>query len=325
MTRLTGFLAVLTIVDQMKREAARRMFELDPSAEGLKFQLHTRWVRNMLKPHDFTFGPVINPFPVFWLVLDGSREIEIAGKRHWVGEGDLVVYTPGIPYKLVPASSGGLFHYLSLGCEAKIGPFGLHEVYPLPEITSDADRGDLEALAVHWRQLLDRFERLGDALRSREETPLSGLLPDPSTSVLLLRLQETLHRWFAECLTLLRRRIPEHTLKLDPRIVRACVYIREHVHESIRLEDLAAYVYVSPSHFNYLFRRSLGLPPAEYLRNYRIQHAKELLIRTALPIGEISARVGYDGQSQFSRAFRKAEGKGPLAYRREWRQREPGV
>ncbi|MEF3306858.1 AraC family transcriptional regulator [Paenibacillus sp. GYB003] len=301
------------------------MFELDPSAEGLKFQLHTRWVRNMLKPRDFTFGPVINPFPVFWLVLDGSREIEIAGKRYRVGEGDLVVYTPGIPYRLVPASSGGLFHYLSLGCEAKIGPFGLHEVYPLPEITSDADKRDLEALAMHWRQLLDRFERLGDALRNREGTPWSGLLPDPSTSVLLLRLQETLYRWFAECLALLRRRIPEHTLKLDPRIVRACVYIREHVHESIRLEDLASQVYVSPSHFNYLFRRSLGLPPAEYLRKYRIQHAKELLILTNLPIGEISARVGYDGQSQFSRAFRKAEGKGPLAYRREWQQREPGV
>ncbi|WP_158606989.1 AraC family transcriptional regulator [Paenibacillus ginsengarvi] len=300
------------------------MFELDSNAEGLKFQLHIRWVRNMLKPRDFTFGPVINPFPVFWLVLDGSREIEIAEKRYRVAKGDIVVFTPGIPYRLVPATAGGLFHYMSLGCEAKIGPFGLHEVYPLPAITSDMERCELEALACEWRQLLDRFERLGESIPIREGVAVSDLLPDPATSILLLKLQEALYGWFAKVLALLQSHIPEHTRTLDQRVLRACVYIREHVHEMIRLDDLAAHVYLSPSHFNYLFRRALGLPPAEYLRHYRIQHAKELLIRTSLPIGEISARVGYDGQSQFSRAFRKAEGKGPMAYRREWQLREPG-
>lgn len=299
------------------------MFELSANAEGLKFRLQARWARNMLKPRDFAFGPANNPFPVYWIILDGSREVEIAGERYTVGPGDFVVYPPGVPYQLPPAGSGGLFHYLSLGCEAKIGPFGLYELYPLPVISRPAHREALKALTELWLQLIARFDELADQLQSQGKTNPDSLLPDPAMSVQVLRLQETLHRWFAELFMLLKPRMPKQTVEMDRRIVKACVYIRENCHRTIQTDDLAAHVYLSPSHFNYLFRRSLGVPPAEYLRSYRIQLAKELLTQTSMPIHEIAARVGYVGQSQFSRAFRKAERKSPLEYRMEWQRSEP--
>jgi transcriptional regulator GlxA family with amidase domain len=71
--------------------------------------------------------------------------------------------------------------------------------------------------------------------------------------------------------------------------------MQEHVRESVLLEQLAAHVYVSPSHFSSLFRRALGVPPAHYLRKLRIRQAKELLLCTSLSVGEISQRVGYAG------------------------------
>lgn len=291
---------------------------MDSNDQSLKLQLNPRWVRNMYRPFDFVFGPVSNPFPVFWIVLKGTRYIEIGDHIHSIKEGDLVVFPPGIPYRLVPATSSEPIHYLSLGCEAKIGPFGIHELYALPEVSSQIGKDKANTLIQTWFRLVDRYIHTVKVLHEDGINQTTNLLPMVSASIAMLDLKETLHCWFADFLRLMQPQIPEHTWNMDNRIAKACIYLRENAHKNIRLEDVASHVYLSQSHFIYLFRKSLGQPPAEYLRNYRIQWSKELLVQTSHPISEISNRVGYADQSQFSRAFRKVEGIGPLAYRLTW-------
>jgi AraC-like DNA-binding protein len=289
----------------------------------LRLQLHLQWVRSMLKPDEFSFGPVINPFPVFWVVLEGTREIEVAGNRYRISPGNLILFPQGVPYRLDSDTSGECFHYLSLGCDVNLGPFALTEVHPIPLITTDHGPKELEALIQRWKRLVERFEQLTINTSTLAKTISPMSLPDVQRSIAWLKVQKSLHQWFIEYLALHEPYIPETAHKLDTRIMEACVYIREHVHEAIRLEDLASHVHLSPSYFNYLFRRTLGLPPIEYLRNYRIQLGKELLIRTHLTVNEISLRVGYHDQSQFSRAFRKMVERSPLAYRTAWQRGEP--
>jgi AraC-like DNA-binding protein len=282
----------------------------------------------MDKPHDFAFGPVVNPLPVFWLVLAGSRCVQIDGEAVPVREGDLVVFSPGSCYGLPAAEPGRPIRYLSLACHVKVGPFDCHDLYPYPRVTSLPGGAAVESLARSWTELVTLCGQGGEKLGSGGEARPLGTgavgVPNLSASIALLRTQGTLQTWFAHVLTLLQPHLPDHPLAIDERIVEACLYMQEHVRESVLLEQLAAHVYLSPSHFSSLFRRALGVPPAHYLRKLRIRQAKELLLCTSLAVGEISQRVGYAELNEFSRAFRRDVGQSPKAYRQDGRMNSLG-
>ena len=60
----------------------------------------------------------------------------------------------------------------------------------------------------------------------------------------------------------------------------------------------------------------MGRPPQEFLLNYRMSKAAELLKLTSLSVGDIANAVGYANQLHFSRAFKNIYGESP----RSWRQ-----
>ena len=73
---------------------------------------------------------------------------------------------------------------------------------------------------------------------------------------------------------------------------------------------------MSKSYFLRLFRRSMGTTPYNYLVNFRITQAKELLVLTDHSVSEIAQKVGFGDASNFSTRFAKATGQSPLQYRK---------
>ena len=65
-----------------------------------------------------------------------------------------------------------------------------------------------------------------------------------------------------------------------------------------------------------LFRRYMGTTPYNYLVNFRITQAKELLVLTDHSVSEIAQKVGFGDASNFSTRFAKATGQSPLQYRK---------
>ncbi|HHP7244253.1 MAG TPA: helix-turn-helix transcriptional regulator, partial [Elainellaceae cyanobacterium] len=63
------------------------------------------------------------------------------------------------------------------------------------------------------------------------------------------------------------------------------------------------------------FRQVLGTTAFDYLREHRMQHARELLATRALSIVEVSRAVGYASETSFSAAFKKRFGVPPTIYR----------
>lgn len=59
----------------------------------------------------------------------------------------------------------------------------------------------------------------------------------------------------------------------------------------------------------------VGMPPGEYIRLIRLNHAKKLLRQTDLTITEIAYQCGFSSQSLFSRTFSAKEGVSPSVYR----------
>lgn len=81
-------------------------------------------------------------------------------------------------------------------------------------------------------------------------------------------------------------------------------------------DELAARVACSRSTLNERFARLLGRAPMSYLGEWRLHLAAELLRETTLGVGAVAARVGYEAEPAFNRAFKRAMGKPPA----QWRQ-----
>ena len=101
----------------------------------------------------------------------------------------------------------------------------------------------------------------------------------------------------------------------DYYIKEAIHYMEQNFQNNITIEDIAAVCGINRSYFGKIFKNSTGRSPQEFLMNYRMVKATELLKLTSLSIADIGSAVGYENQLHFSRAFKNVYGISP----REWR------
>lgn len=88
---------------------------------------------------------------------------------------------------------------------------------------------------------------------------------------------------------------------------------------SIKVEELAAHVLMSTSHFNRLFKQHFAVTPYKYLMRVRLMAACDLLATTSLPVAAISSRTGFYDASHLTNEFRREHGLSPSEYRTRFR------
>lgn len=99
-------------------------------------------------------------------------------------------------------------------------------------------------------------------------------------------------------------------------------YIEEHYSEEIQLNELALVAHVSSSYLSTKFKKEKGISFSEYLIQFRMEKAAEIMRQQKLPMSEIAAMVGYQDYAQFSKMFKKQKGKSPMQYFRSiWENR----
>lgn len=102
----------------------------------------------------------------------------------------------------------------------------------------------------------------------------------------------------------------------DKRVGRALALIHENPSRDWTMELLADEVALSRSAFFERFDRLIGMPPMQYLTQWRMQVAANLLRQSHLPIASIALEAGYDSEAAFSRAFKRQVGIPPARWRR---------
>ena len=100
-------------------------------------------------------------------------------------------------------------------------------------------------------------------------------------------------------------------------IKEAMNYIEQNFQNDISIEDIAGVCGINRSYLGKNFSKNSvwDIHPQEFLMNYRMIKATELLKLTSLSIADVGSAVGYENQLHFSRAFKNIYGVAP----REWR------
>lgn len=110
----------------------------------------------------------------------------------------------------------------------------------------------------------------------------------------------------------------EHTFETPSYISEIQQHLNSRFNEKISLDQLAIEYATSKFHLAKQFKQYTGFSPGEYLINTRINHAKELLKYTDMPVNEIAAKVGIENTSHFINLFRDRVEHTPLVYRKKW-------
>ncbi|MGX8698336.1 MAG: AraC family transcriptional regulator [bacterium] len=98
-------------------------------------------------------------------------------------------------------------------------------------------------------------------------------------------------------------------------IQEAMGYIDRNYARDISMEEIAEACGLNRSYFGRIFKETMGQTPQQYLIQYRMTKAAELLRGSRISIGEVSRSVGYENQLHFSRAFKTVFGISPREYR----------
>ena len=105
------------------------------------------------------------------------------------------------------------------------------------------------------------------------------------------------------------------TVGAPPQIKRALAFVADHYQESISVHDMCGHAGMSSSHLARHFRETVGVTPQRYLKKYRIERAKELLLHTDVAIKEIADRTGFKTIHHFTRSFTEVTHQSPGAWR----------
>ena len=106
--------------------------------------------------------------------------------------------------------------------------------------------------------------------------------------------------------------------KSSDKIKQMLIYVHEHYPEKISISALAAAAYLSERECFRAFRDCLHMTPVEYIQNYRLQIACQMLAKGKEPVTVIGRACGLGGSSYFGKVFRAYAHCTPTEYRKKW-------
>jgi len=176
-----------------------------------------------------------------------------------------------------------------------------------------------QALAPHtlWGYYVGMLNLITSACTLEEGTPL---MPDGTDPLAVLFVQQTAAEMEATVEQVTRQLCQAvqnnqktHATQLTDQIL--AFLQREYANGDLTLSYVADHFYITSSYLSTFFKENVGDTFLNYLTKLRIDHAKQLIRTTNLPMGEIATKVGYASGNTFTRIFKKVEGITPTQYR----------
>ncbi|MBR0037055.1 MAG: helix-turn-helix domain-containing protein [Bacteroidales bacterium] len=260
---------------------------------------------------DWNWRNVRSPFARIYYVTEGRAQVILPDKTLELFPNHLYLIPPFVTHHYV--CNGRFSHYYVHFFEQKeISQQGVFDEWELPNET-EAQSDDL-SMVKHLCQLLPRFQLSNSNPETYDNrVTLANVLQEVENLLLYERMeaQGILQILLSRFLRHAQQRMFTH----DRRVQNAILYIRQHIHQKIELDTLAAETCVSKDHLIRIFKQVTGETPSNYITRQKLEKAELMLATTRVPVKNIASELGYDDTSYFIRIFRKHSCMTPQEYR----------
>lgn len=93
-------------------------------------------------------------------------------------------------------------------------------------------------------------------------------------------------------------------------------YVQEHYKENIGRNEIGAHFYLVPEYLAKMYKKKTGKNLKDYINEYRIEQARNLLNNPQMKVSDVAEEVGFDNYSYFSTLFKKYMGMTPNEYKK---------
>ena len=118
------------------------------------------------------------------------------------------------------------------------------------------------------------------------------------------------------CIDICKMMISSQKLDIESKPVVMCIdYIHKHIKNRITMKELSAELNLSESYISKIFHKEMGVSISQYIKQVKIDKAKNLLQFSEFSINEIASYLSFSSQSHFISVFQKVTGMTPNKYR----------
>ena len=265
------------------------------------------------------FWSICNRRLEYWLLVtscDGEERIVVDGNGYDVRSGETYLIQPGVLHDLGSRRGNTpVWIHFDVLFDPRRAEAGRYHAGPY-----DAELGSRSALLQPAAQATWGVELpvlISPILAARFRAEVPALVARHKAGTPPARLEAT-----ARLAVLLAQLVDEgwrsgggSSPSDEHRIARAEAAARHRLDTGFGLEAFAAAAGLGRSRFCQVYRQLRGLPPGAFLQRERQVRAEALLRTTALPVAQIASLVGFRDATAFVRAFRRARGITPGAWR----------
>ncbi len=244
-----------------------------------------------------TFGVTLG------VVLQGSKRMQVCGTELHADPSQLVVITRDAEYTSIAVDPDDTSCYL--GLSVLFRPERVARA--LIALAEAGGSSSEESCPAFWMPLdTNIVEALGRLLDTFDD-PLDRSVLAP------LVLDELLYRLLrSDAAAAVRSGVgPAQDAS---RILESMQYIHANHAKKLSVEGLAKNAAMSPSHFAHRFTAVARMSPMRYVREVRLERARDLMTQSGARAGDVAARVGFESAAHFAREFKRRFGRSPSQY-----------
>ena len=251
--------------------------------------------------------------PVHWhdeleiiYVKRGSLNVNIAGESYVGKPGDAFVVSPGNLHFM--GSQTGKVDYYTFLFPMKYVTFNAEDMLDR-EVLEPLNNGRLMIYPQIGKTARDICEELIDIHKLKNSEAEQEIAVQLKTKMTLL--QFILKMW-QEGLIMDNTTSGRNTVEKE-----MISYIQQNYTEKISLKEFGTQFHLSEKYISRYFKEHFHITLSQYVNHLRLEHARQLLQDTTLPITEVAMQSGYQNVSYFIRSFKEIYGMSPLKYRKE--------
>ena len=249
--------------------------------------------------------------PIHWhdefeiiYVKSGFLTVSISGENYIGKPGDAFVVSPGNLHFM--GSQTGNVDYFTFLFPLKYISFRTDDILD-DKLLEPLNSGHLMISPEIEDTVKEQCEQLVEIYGAKKEESQSKITAQIKTKIILL--QFILELWK-------KGFIVENDTSGKNTVEKEMVsYIQQNFTGKILLKEFGEQFHLSEKYISRYFKEHFHITISQYVTYLRLEHAKQLLQDTDIPVTEVAMQSGYQNVSYFIRSFKKTYGMSPLKYR----------